>query len=147
MPYLNRDDKRAELLRWCETHGKGRKGCDIRHLLDLDREFPGVDMFGPQCIGVHCGQGWSRILRDAVAAIASAGGKIRQIKQKFGQLVIYWDPPDGIETDHELYLAAIDAVAKAAVLSLSTCEHCGETLRHSRTSSYQTLCAECIVSP
>ncbi len=159
MPYLNRDDKRAELTRAVERIDPAHKGRDSRHLIDLDREFPGVDLFGPQCISAHCGQGWASLVRTAVSVIAALGGKVTQIKQKFGQLRIYWDPPDALRHARLAWIdqgkigpdpfedpmcrAAWEAVHYAEEASLGTCEHCGITIVPPRGPSFQTLCDRC----
>jgi hypothetical protein len=143
MPYLSREDRRQELVRFAE-HSKDRKGCDVSHLLDLDLEFPNVDMFGPQSIGAWCGQGWATLVRAAVAAISVADGRIGQIKQKFGGLRVYWDPPEGLRRSDPLYEAVVRAVQEAEAASFGTCEHCGSSIAPPRSESYQTLCDGCM---
>lgn len=159
MLYLNRDDKRQQLREWHERSGKGLPCGQVEHMFDLDREFPAVDMFGPRCISAHVGLGWSNILRHALAAISDAGGRITQVKQKFGELRVYWEPPeerrraflewiDGGRVGQDPYLdphhvAANDAVAHATALSRTTCENCGLSIDPLWRQRYQTLCDGC----
>jgi hypothetical protein len=126
-------------------------GRDNDHMLELNAEFPGLEMFGPQCIGAHVGPGWRGILRDAFTAISAVHGKLGQVKQKFGGLRIYWDRPcgdDGFflpDTDGAVHRAH-EAVALAERMSFSICELCGDpplpvNPTHGR---YQTLCVKCV---
>jgi len=153
MPYLNREDKRQQLREWSEKYGHGRPEFAVQHILDLDTEFPDIEIFGPHCISAHCGPGWVRLLRPALEAINRASGRIHQIKQKFNGLRIYWEPSEDLRRDrfdwlsggrigtdpyvaHKLYVEAEKAVLLAEMESFSVCELCGSRLS-SRT------CKEC----
>ncbi len=119
----------------------------MNHMDDLDREFPEVKMFGPQCIEASVGPGWVPLVRQALQAISRAGGLVGQIKQKFGGLRVYWGPSLDdmgmvIDIDRNVIAdtdAAITAVEEA---SFSTCEECGRPAVFSRRL-YATLCGEC----
>ena len=155
-----REEKRASLIEWEAKYGHDRKGSSMQHLLDLDDEFPSVEMFGPQCISAQVGPGWSGLLREALVVLASLGGKLGQVKQKFGGLRIYWDPPEALRqqylewcvagsigsspydlsAEYQLVRSTVD---RASELSLSTCEHCSAPIDPPRLMSYQTLCDGC----
>lgn len=155
----SREERRASLMRYSESRSDDPSR-SMKHMLDLDDEFPEVDMFGPQSISAEVGPGWAHILRPALEALRKLGGKVGQIKQKFGGLRFYWDPPE------ELYLAyrewydsgkngkspyassdpyreCSEAIKLAEDLSWRTCEQCGADLGEPRGASHKTLCDGC----
>lgn len=158
-----REQKRDELVKHYSVWG--RRPEYIQHMLDLDDEFPEVDMFGPHSISAEVGPGWAELLRPVLQALRDNGCKVGQIKQKFGGLRVYWNYPDNIEDDLKQWMetppdkrksksplfqddierlhAVIGPVVKEAErLSFLTCEDCGASLKEGGPS-WKTLCAFC----
>lgn len=94
----SRQEARESLLRWGQGR-LGQRGSDRgqQHMLDLDDAYPEVDIFGPQCISASVGAGWKGLVSSCLEALRTAGCKAGQIKQKFGELRVYWDYPEHIE--------------------------------------------------
>lgn len=86
-----------------------------------------------------CGPGWAHIIKPAIDYIESHGGKIVQVKEKFGGLRIYFDIPEGESWEH------FDRVVqKAADESYKTCETCGKPgVLRSDLWWMKTLCQNC----
>lgn len=152
---MNREEKRKHLQEFAAKHGYS-----YQHMLDLDDEFPEVEMFGPQCVSAEVGAGWAPLLRPPLQALKALGGKLAQVKQKFGGLRIYWNPPDELHAQYRewydsgkngpdplesnpLYVAVKTAVFDAETQSWRTCERCGKDLGVPKAPSHRTLCAEC----
>ncbi len=76
-----------------EKYGKGR----YEHMFELDRLYPEVEMFGERCISAEIRPGWKDLLIPCLEVLKANGCKVGQIKQKFCELVVYWDYPDHIE--------------------------------------------------
>jgi hypothetical protein len=71
----------------------------------------------------NVGLGWQPIVKEAVAKIEQLGGRIVQIKEKFGGLRIYYVPT----TDSSSIWAQIDEiVTEAANRYDQICEKCGD---------------------
>lgn len=88
--------------------------------------------------GISCDEGWRDLILWALARMVAADPKIRihQIKEKFGELLIYTAGTDSEE--------AWQASQEAKALSVRICEHCGQpgaliTFR----SGLVTLCDDC----
>lgn len=144
MTYFGREHARNSLLEWHERHGKDNLGSQVQHFFDLDDDYPAAGLFGPGCISLYAGAGWAHLLANPIALIAAAGATVSQIKQKFGELIIYWDPPLHLSLEYRdwnssgrigpdpIYdrpdiIAIVDAVAKARRLSKHVCANCGKT--------------------
>lgn len=143
--------------------GNGDPLRSMQHMLDLDDEFPTVDMFGSQCHSAQVGPGWTAILRPVLIALAENDCKAAQIKQKLGGLRVYWNYPDALEKALSLWqcsgrhVEAPDAEQRAKLrgiiepiinlaeeLSFHTCEVCGEEARlNSDQGYYLTICLLC----
>lgn len=84
------------------------------------------------------GPGWWDLIRPIAIRIEEIGGKVVQIKEKFGSLRLYCGVPKEFFEEIDMM------VAKAEQLSEKTCENCGKpgTLR---TNRYwiKTNCDEC----
>lgn len=86
------------------------------------------------------GDGWLPIVNDLIAKLDERfpGWTLSQVKEKFGGLRFYADPPQGTAwEDMELLIA--DAEVKAA----ETCEWCGQPGRLREGGWLLTLCDEC----
>jgi hypothetical protein len=96
--------------------------------------------------GFEVGDGWYPLIEDmlkSLMAVNTEGNyvvQIRQIKEKFGGLRVYWDCTSDItEAD---YKRLNDIVDKAEELAEQTCEVCGaEGKNDSPTSWMSTRCA------
>ena len=64
------------------------------------------------------GEGWRPFVKIAIEQIENLGGKITQVKEKFGGLRIYFDADNRIECDK----IVTEAEYKAEI----TCEYCGQ---------------------
>lgn len=137
---MDRQARRAEAMRNAEKYKY-----EIAHLLALDDEFPAVEIFGEQCIGAHIGPGWVGICRPALTALSRLGGKVSQMKQKFGELRIYWIPPADIGAEHPAYSAVRAEIAAASLLSFNTCEDCGVSMPDRKQAPHagRTHCTSC----
>lgn len=68
-------------------------------------------------------EGWDHLVKPLIQFVESNGGKVTQVKEKFGGLRFYYAPP--LEADEELWKNFEDAVHAAEVLSTITCEVTG----------------------
>lgn len=150
-----REERRKSLREYGEKFDR-----PVQHMLDLDDEFPSVDMFGPQSISAEVGPGWVELLRPALRALSLLGGKVGQIKQKFGGLRFYWDPPEEMRAKWQawhdggrqgqspyelspLYTQTSLAVHLAEELSWSTCELCGVDIGRRSGPTWRVRCKNC----
>ncbi len=86
----------------------------------------------------ECGEGWSSLIDPIIERIEETGGRVSQIKEKYGRLRIYWDPGEG-EIDDSIERAVDEAEEKSATL----CELCGAPARLMYARYwYQTLCPD-----
>jgi hypothetical protein len=69
--------------------------------------------------------GWTKLYTPVVRFIEDNGGKILQMKEKFGELRIYWNSSDTMTDD--IYEVIDLAVGHAEHLSRSICIECGKT--------------------
>lgn len=82
--------------------------------------------------GLQCGAGWARLYEPLLQRIITEGGEIRQVKEKYGRLVIH---ASGISP--ELH-AALDAATEE---SMRVCEECGAPGRLRREGGWlKTRC-------
>lgn len=90
----------------------------FRHMEEEWERSPGVSR-SEAIAGV--GPGWHDLAEAGWRAITEAGGRVRQVKEKFGLLRIYWD---GVLTDVEPNVRRqIDLLEHSSRL---ICEWCGE---------------------
>lgn len=156
-----REERRMALLKYSAARPND-PGRQMQHMLDLDDEFPEVDMFGPQSISAEVGPGWAGLLRPVLSILREHRCKVGQIKQKFGGLRVYWDFPDEIEgalqvwrenpnnsteapfkKEYTRLIKIISpVVSEAEKLSFKTCEICGDEARLNKGPAYRTLCSE-----
>lgn len=81
------------------------------------------------------GAGWRPIVRDAVQKIETAGGKINDVKEKFGGLRIYCHSESDTETD--IYKIIGEAQKQCSTI----CEECGMPGKvKSINGWYKTVC-------
>ena len=150
-----------------EKYGKDGR---YDHMFELDRKYPEVRMFGEQCISAEVRPGWTKILDDLLAVLRDNGCTVRQIKQKFGGLRVYWNYPDRIEEARDVWREQINgmryddpnrpripmedesdavdvivgpAVARAETLSFRTCEDCGADIGRPGGPCHNTRCDVC----
>lgn len=154
--------KAREML---EKYGKGR----YQHMFELDERFPEVQMFGPNCISAEVRPGWKDVLVPVLQALKDNGCTVRQIKQKFGGLRVYWDYPAHIEEarqawreqtrslppgvprpplpmedeSDEIDVKVGPVVARAETLSFRTCEDCGADTGRDGGPCHHTQCDMC----
>lgn len=89
-----KEEIKASLIKHYERYGTPAL---MKHMFELDEEFPEVEIFGPQCISAEVGPGWNKLLRPVMQALRDNGCTAGQIKQKFGGLRFYWNFPEHIE--------------------------------------------------
>lgn len=90
--------------------------------------------------GIECGPGWYPLIEDALQALVKTGLQIEitQIKEKFGQLRLYYDLAAHQDSDVEKVQQIIRAAERKSVV---TCEVCGEPGEHTGDGGwYVTLC-------
>ena len=99
--------------------------------------------------GVEADSGWYDLLDETLkqldvfnhSNLANSGIKIKQIKEKFGSLVIYYDDGD---VAPELISRIDDVIMKARKQSSKICEICGSPGREcTRNGWYKTMCDKC----
>lgn len=91
--------------------------------------FPGI-CYGPddrayslEQVQASVGEGWADLAARGHALVTTAGGCVKQTKEKWGGLVIYFDlPPD---VTREAYAALWGALETIEGESRRTCERCG----------------------
>lgn len=88
---------------------------------------------------MEVGQGWRQIIRAVVSTIQNSGGTIRQIKEKFGGLRIYFYHPDDA-TNFKLNSLVDSAEEICSVI----CENCGRPGKlRNITGWMKTYCDAC----
>jgi hypothetical protein len=93
--------------------------------------------------GIECGEGWKELYMPFIADITAIGGKILQVKEKFGLLRIYFDLPPTLDESIRQ-----DYVRKGLTLeaeSSKICESCGTREDVSTKGKHwvKTLCPSC----
>ena len=66
----------------------------------------------------HVGKGWRPIVKDAIDKLVAGGADIKQVKEKFGGLRIYFYADD--------YTGLHEIVDEAEKKCYSICEFCGK---------------------
>jgi hypothetical protein len=72
-------------------------------------------------------RGWRKLYEPICRFIVANGGTIVQVKEKFGQLRLYWDPPE--DMDGDMLTVIHHAVDSASADSRSICIECGKTAK------------------
>lgn len=70
------------------------------------------------------GPGWAELAGRAWDAVTAAGGRVSQVKEKFGRLTVYWD--NTVDARHRWVSTEVEALGDE---SKGTCEACGRTGR------------------
>lgn len=124
-----------------------------RELIELApvflRDMYGDEMHSCMHYGICCEDGWFEIMKEACQAIeklntALAGQGViyaSQIKEKFGDLNIYYDVEGDVPEDVRKKVREI--ILKANQDSWETCEICGEPATHTTSGYIQRLCETC----
>lgn len=99
--------------------GRSRIGANLQELLS---QFPNSTAY-IEC-GAYCGDGWKDILAKVMPVLEATGARVSQIKEKFGGLRLYWDPPEE-EMPFWHRVAVNMAIEQAESASFKTCEQCG----------------------
>ena len=84
---------------------------------------------------IECDDGWKKLYEPLVKATEASGGKVLQIKEKFGALRFYTQGnPEWLK----------DLITQIEFFSEHVCEYCGKPgkLRNDRLW-LKTLCEEC----
>ncbi len=90
-----------------------------------------------ECVG----PGWQPIIKSVIQLIESEGGKISQVKEKFGGLRIYWHEGE-TSMPVETYSRLEKLVTAAEWLCGISCEECGGLGTLSGKSWMKTTCSE-----
>ena len=87
----------------------------------------------------ECGPGWNSLIDSLISKCDAVGARVMQIKEKFGCLRFYYEPPAS-GWDDELE----EMVDRAEDASRSVCEMCGSPGVLRRNGSYwvKTVCKE-----
>ena len=89
--------------------------------------------------GMTCGDGWYKIIADLSEKLSKFEGvEAAQVKEKFGGLRFYLDG-----TTEENWKEAHKLTNEAEMLSLKTCENCGEPGKRRSGGWIRTLCDKC----
>lgn len=94
---------------------------------------------------LECGNGWKKLIDPLVERCTELGGRIDQIKEKFGGLRFYYTPLGFGIHDEAAWDKFEDAVDLAELESKQTCEMCGkpgQMMTNSKGSWIKTLCAD-----
>lgn len=110
------------------------------NLEDLVKEFP-ISMSNPYC-GAGCGIGWKPLIRKVLLVLEKHKARVAQIKEKFGGLIIYIDPPISKEdnwNDHG-FKECYNAIRQSEEESFKVCEECGAEGKLRSGGWLKTLC-------
>ena len=99
--------------------------------------------------GCDCDDGWFEIVKEAVIKLENINkslnglGKVvaSQIKEKFGQLVIYINIIGNVSDELKNQIESI--LDSAEEKSWKTCEHCGKPATKTTRGWIQRLCDDC----
>lgn len=83
-----------------------------------------LEQFGYRGVYFECNSGWDRIVKPLVDFVLDNGGKVDQVKEKFGGLRFYYTPPEG-EWESTKWRDFSKEVSKAEDESYQTCEFTG----------------------
>ncbi len=87
------------------------------------------------------GDGWKSFVDPLIVEVERLGGRIAQIKEKFGELRFYFDLPQAKTLEEELAHKRLDyLVSDAENRSAETCEFCGKPGELRSGNWLQTLC-------
>jgi hypothetical protein len=93
--------------------------------------------------GRQCGSGWDALVQPLEDEVLQLGGRVRQVKQKFGRLCFFYSLPRSISEPDRLALAR--TVRQAEEMSARICETCGgpgESVNNG--GIYLIRCAACL---
>lgn len=85
---------------------------------------------------IECGYGWDHLVQPLLVELEQLGGKILQVKEKFGGLRFYYL----LEENHLLPNNFAQKVDEAELQSVATCEVCGEPGFRRSGGWIKTLC-------
>lgn len=90
-------------------------------------------------------QGWNDNVIPLIDILLDAGATIQQVKEKFGDLRVYWTPSELIRSDPTLHDFLNIRVINTVNLCAMTCEVCGK--RPAKTAGWnrswiKTLCLD-----
>ncbi len=92
--------------------------------------------------GRQCGSGWDALVQPLEDEVSRLGGKIRQVKQKFGQLCFFYSFPSSVSESKRRAFAR--KVREAEQRSVHICENCGNAGQLSKEGGfYLTRCEAC----
>jgi hypothetical protein len=89
-----------------------------------------------ECVGA----GWQPIVKPVIQLIEAEGGRIQQVKEKFGGLRIYWEEGEGMPAETRTRLENL--VRSAVWLCEISCEECGSLGLLGGEHWLSTLCDE-----
>jgi hypothetical protein len=92
--------------------------------------------------GRQCGKGWDSLVQPLEGEVSRLGGRVRQVKQKFGRLCFFYSLPRSTsEPDRQAFARTVRQVEE---MSVRTCETCGSPGELSNNGGiYLTRCAAC----
>jgi hypothetical protein len=95
--------------------------------------------------GRQCGKGWDALVQPLEEKVLRLGGRIRQVKEKFGRLCFFYSLPRSVTAPRRLAFAR--TVQRAEEMSLRICEACGRPGQLFNDGGfYLTRCEACFLS-
>ena len=92
--------------------------------------------------GRQCGSGWDALVQPLEDEVSRLGGRIRQVKQKFGQLCFFYSLPSSVSESERRAFAL--RVKEAEQKSARVCETCGNAGHLSKDGGlHLTRCESC----
>ena len=89
----------------------------------------------------ECGSGWDSLIEPLIRKAAEIGVTVTQVKEKYGSLRFYWDPPADDDLTNNEIGEFEDMVSAAETRSRHVCEMCGERgMLLTKNRWYKTLC-------
>ena len=93
--------------------------------------------------GRQCGDGWNGLIQPLQDEVLRLGGRIRQIKEKFGGLRFHYELPKKVSAANRNALKK--RVEQAMEASFTICEKCGATGSLTvHNGLYFTACPSCL---
>src|SRR5690242_10531276 len=93
--------------------------------------------------GLQCGSGWDALVQPLEDDISRLGGRVRQVKEKFGQLCFFYSLPSAVSESERRAIAL--RVKDAEQKSVHICEACGDAGRLSKAGGLiLTRCETCL---
>ena len=92
--------------------------------------------------GRQCRSGWDALVQPLEEEVSQLGGRIRQVKQKFGRLCFFYSLPRSTSEPQRLTFA--QTVRHAEEMSVRICETCGNAgTLFNDGGIYLTRCETC----